>query len=137
MTCHPVCQSVREPSASLAGSLRGGGGGLCGTRRCEGLTEHAMASTAAASSRGEAQNTADWLSGTWKQALQKRRDVVNMLKGTKLQPMADELGFWAYPLKNAFSADMHNKLVILMNGSFYPTKGMCETTRRHNKYITK
>ena len=92
-----------------------------------------MASSAAAFSRGEAQNTADWLSDSWKQAIQKRRDVVDMLKGTKLQPMADELGFWAYRLENAFPADMHNKLVTLMNESFDQTKGVCETMQRKTK----
>ena len=96
MTCHPVCQSVCEPSASQADSPRGL---LWVPRRCEGLTEHAMASNAAASSRGNAHNTADWLSCTWKKALQKRRDgVVDLLRSTKLQPMADKLGFWAYRL---------------------------------------
>ena len=100
---------------------------------CEGLTEHAMASSAAASSRGEAQNTADWLSGSWKQALQKRRDVVGMLKGTKLQPMADELGFWAYRLDNAFPADMRNKLATLTNESFDPTKAVRGTMRKKQR----
>ena len=70
-----------------------------------------MASSAAASSRGEAHNTADWLSCTWKKAIQKQRDgVVDLLRGTKLQPMADELGFWAQRLEHAYPADMHNKL---------------------------
>ena len=96
---------------------------MWGLRFCEGLTEHAMASSAAAFSRGEAQNTADWLSESWKQALQKRRGVVGMLKGTKLQPMADELGFWAYRVENAFPPDMHDRLVTLMTQSFDPIKG--------------
>ena len=75
-----------------------------------------MAPSAAASIRGEAHNTTDWFSCTWKKALQKRRDcAVDLLRGTKLQRMADELGFWAYRLENAFPADMHNKLVTLMN----------------------
>ena len=89
-----------------------------------------MASNAAASNRGEAQNTADWLSCAWKKALQKRRDVVDMLKGTKLQPMADELGFWAYRLDNAFPADMHNR-----QESFDPTKGVSEVMRRKSKEV--
>ena len=76
-----------------------------------------MASSAAASNSGEAQNTADLLSRAWRQALRKQRDVVDMLKGAKLQPMADELGFWAYRLDNAFPADMRNKLGALMNES--------------------
>ena len=92
-----------------------------------------MASSAAASSRGEAQNAANWLSDSWKQALQKRRGVLDMLKGTKLQPMADELGFWAYRLENAFPADMRNKLVTLVNQSFDPIKGCCETMRRNKQ----
>ena len=49
--------------------------------------------------------------------------------------MADELGFWAYRLDNAFPADMHNKLVTLMNESFVPTKGVCEATRRKKPNI--
>ena len=108
---------------------------MWGPRLCEGLTEHAMASSAAAFSRGEAQNTADCLSDSWKQALQKRRDVVDMLEGAKLQPMADELGFWAYCLANAFPADMHNRLVTLMNESFDPTKGVNEAVRRQNTNV--
>ena len=92
---------------------------------CVGLC--AMASRAAASSRGEAQNTSvsDWLSCTWQKALQERRDgAVDLLRGTNLQPMAEELGFWAYRLENAFPEDMHSKLVTLMNESFDPTKGV-------------
>ena len=95
-----------------------------------------MASSAAASSRGEAHNTADWLSWTWKKALHKRHGgLVDLLRGTKLQPMADELGFWAYRLENAFLAHMHHRLVTLLNELFDPTKGVCETMRRQNKYI--
>ena len=59
--------------------------------------------------------------------------VVDLLTGTKLQPMADELGFWAYRLDNAFPSDMHNKLVTLMNESFDPTKGVSEVMRRKVK----
>ena len=87
----------------------------------------AMASRAAASSRGEAQNTSisDWLSCTWQKALQERRDgAVDLLRGTNLQPMAEELGFWPYRLENAFPEDMHSKLVTLMNESFDPTEGV-------------
>ena len=46
--------------------------------------------------------------------------------------MADEVGFWAYRLDNAFPADMRNRLVTLMNESFDPTKGVSEFMRRHN-----
>ena len=49
--------------------------------------------------------------------------------------MADELGFWAYRLDNAFPADMHNRLVTLMNKSFNPTKGVSEAMRRQSKYV--
>ena len=84
-----------------------------------------MASSAAASSGGEANNTADWLPCTWKKGLQKLRDgAVDLLRGTKLQPMAYELGFWAYRLENAFPAHMHNRLFTLMKESFDPTKGV-------------
>ena len=48
---------------------------------------------------------------------------MDLLRGTNLQPMADELGFWAYRLENAFPADMRNKLVTLMYQSFDPTNG--------------
>ena len=54
---------------------------------------------------------------------QKRRDAVDLLKGTNLQPMAEDLGFWAFRLENAFPSDMHNRLVTLMNQSFEPIKG--------------
>ena len=70
-----------------------------------------MASSATASSSG-ASHKMDWLSITWQRALQ-RCDVVDLLKGTNLQPMADDLGFWAYRLDNVFSEDMHNRLGIL------------------------
>jgi hypothetical protein len=79
-----------------------------------------MAPSAAASNGGEAQNTAGRLSVTWEKALQKRRKVVDTLTGTELQPMAGELGFWAYCLDNAFPADMHNRLVTLINDQFDP-----------------
>ena len=49
---------------------------------------------------------------------------MDLLRGTNLQPMAEELGFWAYRLENAFPEDMHSKLVTLMNESFDPTKGV-------------
>ena len=49
--------------------------------------------------------------------------------------MADELGFWAYRLGNAFPADMRNKLVTLMNESVDPTKGVSEVMRRHNTKV--
>ena len=48
----------------------------------------------------------------------RRHDVVDLLRGTSAQPMADQLGFWAYRLDNAFPADMRNRLVILMHESF-------------------
>ena len=70
-----------------------------------------MASIAVASSMCEAQNSADRLSGTWKKALRNRHYVVDMLKGAQLQPMADDIGFWAYRLDNAFPADTHNRFV--------------------------
>ena len=99
-----------------------------------GLTEHAMASSAAASNRGEAHNTADWLSCTLKKAIQKRHDgVVDLLGGAKLQPVADELGLWAYRLENASPADMRNKLATLTHESFDPTNKICEAMRRRNK----
>ena len=69
MTCHPVCQSVCEPSASQADSPRGFIELLWGPRRCEGFTEHAMASGAAASNKGEAPRDAHWLSLTWGEPL--------------------------------------------------------------------
>ena len=50
-----LCQSGRQ-SAEL----------LRGPRRCEGLAEHAMASGAAASNKGEAPHDTHWLSLTWK-----------------------------------------------------------------------
>ena len=56
--------------------------------------------------------------------------MVDLLRGTKLQQMAGDLGFWAYRLENAFPADMRNKLVALMHESFDPTKGVCETLRK-------
>ena len=92
-----------------------------------------MVSSAAASSRGEAQHTADWLSVTWKKALQKRRNVMDTWKGTKLQPMADELGFWAHRLDNAFPPDMHDRLITLMTQSFDPTKGVSEVLHSKNR----
>ena len=103
-----------------------------------GLTEHAMASRAAASSKEAAQNTvSDWLSCAWQKALQERRDgVVNLLRRTKMQPMADELGFWACRLDNVFPEDVHNRLVILMNEACDPDRGflrVCtERTMRSN-----
>ncbi|MFM7982193.1 MAG: hypothetical protein ACKPKO_23025, partial [Candidatus Fonsibacter sp.] len=89
----------------------------------ESLTEHAMASSAAASTRREeaTHSTADMLARTWKEALQRHR-VADVLKCTKLEKMAKDLGFWAYRLDDAFPADMHNRLVTLMNESFDPTK---------------
>ena len=84
-----------------------------------------MASGAAASNKGEAPHDPDWLSCTRKKALKKRcNDVLDMLRGTNLQPMAEDLGFWVYRLENAFPADMHNRLVTLINQSFDPTKGV-------------
>ena len=35
---------------------------------------------------------------------------MDLLKGTNVQPMADDLGFWAYRLDNVFPEDMHNRL---------------------------
>ncbi len=52
----------------------------------------AMASSEAASTRR--QSTADMLATTWNDALQ-RHGVVDVLKGTKLEKMAKDLGFWA------------------------------------------
>ena len=57
------------------------------------------------------------------------------MRGTKLQPMADELGFWARRLDNAFPADMHNGLVTLMNESFDPHRGASETKHRQVKEV--
>ena len=97
-----------------------------------------MASRASGPSRGEAQNTSvsDWLSCTWHKALQERRDgVVDLLRGTKLQPMADALAFWAYSLENAFPEELHSKPATLMNESFDPTNGISETMGRSNKTI--
>ena len=94
---------------------------MWGPCRCKRLTAHAMASSATASSSGASQKT-DWLSITWQRALQ-RCDVVDLLKGTNLQPMADDLGFWAYRLDNVFPEDMHNRVVILMHEAFDPRKG--------------
>ena len=51
----------------------------------------------------------------------------------QVQPMADELGFWAYRLDNAIPADMRNMLVTLMNESLDPTKGVIEVMRRQSK----
>ena len=111
---HDSTSSVPVSARALcqSGHQSAGTGGL---NYCEGLTEHAMAPSAAASSRGEAQNAADWLSGT------------------KLQPMADELGVWAYRLENALPADMHNRLVTLMNESFDATKGVRYVISRQHK----
>ena len=70
----------------------------------------------------------------FQKALQKRRDVVDLLRGTNLQPMAEDRGFWAFRLENAFHFDMHNRLVTLMNQSFDPTKGflkLCAEKRDH------
>ena len=47
----------------------------------------------------------DWLTMTWQKALQ-RGDVVDVLKGTLVEPMADDLSFWAYRLDNVFPEDM-------------------------------
>ncbi|MFM7984417.1 MAG: hypothetical protein ACKPKO_34340, partial [Candidatus Fonsibacter sp.] len=49
---------------------------------------------------------------------------MDVLKGTKLEMMAKDLGFWAYRLDDAFPTDMHNKLVTLMSESLDPTKGV-------------
>ena len=73
---------------------------------------YAMAPSAVASGSGASHNM-DWFSFTWQRALQ-RCDVVDLLKGTNVQPIADELGVWAYRLGNVFPEDMHNKLVILV-----------------------
>ena len=80
-----------------------------------------MASSATASSRGASQKM-DWLSITWQRVLQ-RCDVVDLLKGTNVQPMADDLGFWAYRLDHVFPEDMDNRRVILMNEAFVPHRG--------------
>ena len=53
--------------------------------------------------------------------------MVDLLRGTKLQQMAGDLGFWAYRLENAFPADMHNKLATLTKESFDPELGAYET----------
>ena len=55
------------------------------------------------------------------------------MRGTKLQPMAAELGFWGYRLDNALPADMRNRLVTLMNESFDLTKGGSEVMRINTK----
>ena len=90
-----------------------------------------MASSAIASS-SDASQKMDWLSITWQRALQ-RCDVVDLLKGTNLQPMADDLGFWAYRLDNVFPEDMHNMLVIMMNEAFNPRRGVSETMHRKRR----
>ncbi|MFM7984049.1 MAG: hypothetical protein ACKPKO_32460 [Candidatus Fonsibacter sp.] len=64
----------------------------------------------------ETQSTTDMLASAWQEALQ--RHVVDVLKGAKLEKMARDIGFWAYRLDDAFPADMHNKLVTLINESF-------------------
>ena len=78
----------------------------------------------------------DWLSVTLQRALQ-RRASVNLLKGTSVQPMADELGFWAYRLDNAFPEDMHNSLVILMNETFDPHSGFLRLCTDNNKEVNQ
>jgi len=65
---------------------------------------------------------------------------VDTLQGTKLQPMPDELGFWAYRVDNAFPPDMHDRLVTLMTQSFDPIKWVSEvmhiSTERSNVIST-
>ena len=67
-----------------------------------------MASSATASSSGASKNM-DLLSITWQRAL-RRVDVVEVLKGTLVAPMADDLSFWAYRMDHVFPEDMHNTL---------------------------
>ena len=90
-----------------------------------------MTSSATATSSGT-YNFMVWLAITWQRALQ-RADVVDVLKGAPVERMADDLSFWAYRLDNVFPEDMHNRLVILMNETFKPRRGVSETMNRNHK----
>ncbi|MFM7984014.1 MAG: hypothetical protein ACKPKO_32285, partial [Candidatus Fonsibacter sp.] len=83
-----------------------------------------MAPSAAASTGGkdETKSTADTLASAWKEGLQ-LHCVADVLKGSKLEEIANDLCFWAYRLDGGFPADMRNRLVTLMNAPFDPTKG--------------
>ena len=52
-----------------------------------------------------------------------------------MQPMVDELGFWAYRVDNAFPPDMHDRLITLMNQSFDPIKGVSEVMHSKNREV--
>ena len=90
-----------------------------------------MASSATASSSGTSRNM-DWLSITWQRALE-RADVVDVLKGTLVERMADDLNFWAYRLDNVFPEDTRNTLTMMMNAAFDPHRGISETMHRKTK----
>ena len=47
--------------------------------------------------------------------------------------MPQVIDIWAYLLDDAFPADMHIRLVTLLNELFDPTKGVSEVMRRQNK----
>ena len=61
---------------------------------------------------------------------------MDLLKGTNLQPMADDLGFWAYRLDNVFPEDMRNRLVILMNEACNPSMGFLRLCTEKQKVST-
>ena len=61
---------------------------------------------------------------------------MDVLKGTVVQPMADDLGFWAYRLDNVFPEDMHNTLTMLVNAAVDPRRGISETMHSKSKRST-
>ena len=66
---------------------------------------------------------AEGLSDFWKRACAKL-NAVDVLKGTGLESMGEDLKFWCYRIDNAFNKpSMHQELVELINKAFDPDQG--------------
>ncbi|MFM7986302.1 MAG: hypothetical protein ACKPKO_44015, partial [Candidatus Fonsibacter sp.] len=90
-----------------------------------------MASNTDASTRGEEveQSIAGMLASACKEAIQ-RHGCECAEKGTQMDNIAKDIGFWAYRIDAAFPLDMHNKLVTLAKNSFDPKAGLSEVLHR-------
>ena len=95
-----------------------------------------MASSAAASNSGEAQNT-DGLSSAWQKALRKRRDVVDLLKGHQPAVDGERARFLGVPSGECLRGGHAQQAGTLMNQSFDPTKGFCKTMHKTKRSTSK
>ena len=51
----------------------------------------------------------------------RRKDCADVLDGTNLKQMADELGFWAFRVDHVFPEETHTRLVNLINKYCIPS----------------